>query len=300
MSDALLLAAGSDAEALLAFLAFVVLMAGAIALLVWISYAQNVGMIRELHAFAATLEGGAATGKADFWTHLTKCHATGRLDGHDVRVSFVRRGHGKHSYTAIVYELEVSHPAATFEVAEVDFLQGLGRFLGLTTNDALNDGNLVLRAGGQSAGRLLQATDVRAALKKVLNQTGVTAVSLKRTTLRIEQRGAIRAQPMQQTLRALLELARLCDRVPVADLISVRPREAAPAASVAARFAWTGGGETARCPYCRDELDAAAPEAAACDRCGTVHHRECLDEAGGCTVFGCAAKRDEPADRARA
>lgn len=39
------------------------------------------------------------------------------------------------------------------------------------------------------------------------------------------------------------------------------------------------------CPYCRAAVDEA--EAVACAGCGTVHHAECLEENGGCTVFGC-------------
>ena len=34
-------------------------------------------------------------------------------------------------------------------------------------------------------------------------------------------------------------------------------------------------------------LLALAVDLAACDACSTVHHQECLEEAGGCTVFGC-------------
>ena len=63
---------------------------------------------------------------------------------------------------------------------------------------------------------------------------------------------------------------------------------------------WSCGGEAPRCPYCKDALDAAAPDAAACERCGTVHHRECLHEAGGCTVFGGGARTAASTGRARA
>jgi len=58
-------------------------------------------------------------------------------------------------------------------------------------------------------------------------------------------------------------------------------------------FGWTGGSRTAvLCPYCREDLDltpAAADALSACDRCRTLHHVECLAEAGGCTIFGCGA-----------
>jgi len=41
-----------------------------------------------------------------------------------------------------------------------------------------------------------------------------------------------------------------------------------------------------RCPYCRDEIKAGAQYA--CPACQTPHHRECWDQNGGCTVWGCA------------
>lgn len=42
------------------------------------------------------------------------------------------------------------------------------------------------------------------------------------------------------------------------------------------------------CPYCRDALGDEAVEA--CSTCDTAHHRDCLAEAGGCTVLGCAGR----------
>jgi hypothetical protein len=45
----------------------------------------------------------------------------------------------------------------------------------------------------------------------------------------------------------------------------------------------------ATCPYCRDDIDDAT--ASSCGRCGTPHHAACLEEAGGCTVLGCAGRQ---------
>ncbi|MCO5170864.1 MAG: hypothetical protein M9894_31435 [Planctomycetes bacterium] len=42
------------------------------------------------------------------------------------------------------------------------------------------------------------------------------------------------------------------------------------------------------CPFCRDALGDDAVEA--CPVCDTAHHRDCLAEAGGCTVLGCAGR----------
>ena len=43
----------------------------------------------------------------------------------------------------------------------------------------------------------------------------------------------------------------------------------------------------AACPVCRTEV---LTEAHDCPRCGTVHHKECWDYAGGCAIFGCESK----------
>jgi hypothetical protein len=40
------------------------------------------------------------------------------------------------------------------------------------------------------------------------------------------------------------------------------------------------------CPYCRFPLKSGS-QAVRCDACGTVHHDECWQEGGGCTVLGC-------------
>ncbi|MGE0706911.1 MAG: RING finger protein [Planctomycetota bacterium] len=53
---------------------------------------------------------------------------------------------------------------------------------------------------------------------------------------------------------------------------------------------WTAGGAQIHCPYCRDAIPEDAPDLAACEHCHTVHHRDCLEEAGGCTVLGCAGR----------
>ena len=48
------------------------------------------------------------------------------------------------------------------------------------------------------------------------------------------------------------------------------------------------------CPYCRAAI--AEPEPiAVCSGCGTKHHRDCYEENGGCTIFGCScAPAEEP------
>jgi len=49
------------------------------------------------------------------------------------------------------------------------------------------------------------------------------------------------------------------------------------------------------CPYCRAGIDPAQDEQVICEGCDTPHHRDCYQENGGCTVFGCrCAPADEP------
>jgi len=40
------------------------------------------------------------------------------------------------------------------------------------------------------------------------------------------------------------------------------------------------------CPYCHTQLEAD-DERSVCPECGSVHHRDCWVEGGGCAVFGC-------------
>jgi hypothetical protein len=56
------------------------------------------------------------------------------------------------------------------------------------------------------------------------------------------------------------------------------------------RFGWTGGTQQVLCPYCRDGIDPKQDGLEACEVCHTVHHAVCLDEANGCTIFGCDAQ----------
>lgn len=49
---------------------------------------------------------------------------------------------------------------------------------------------------------------------------------------------------------------------------------------------------SARCPVCGQECTDPAP---ACDRCGTLHHLDCLQYNGSCGIFGCGGS-GSPAD----
>ena len=52
---------------------------------------------------------------------------------------------------------------------------------------------------------------------------------------------------------------------------------------------------TGVCPYCRTAIEAEDGSRIFCNGCGTPHHKECFEENGGCTLFGCKyAPPDEP------
>jgi hypothetical protein len=45
----------------------------------------------------------------------------------------------------------------------------------------------------------------------------------------------------------------------------------------------------ALCPYCRSSIEESDVNRIDCPGCGTPHHRDCFDENGGCTIFGCSS-----------
>ncbi|MCW5962650.1 MAG: NINE protein [Bryobacterales bacterium] len=49
------------------------------------------------------------------------------------------------------------------------------------------------------------------------------------------------------------------------------------------------------CPYCRAPIDETHEQVTVCPVCATPHHRDCWEENGGCTVFGCDAAPVEEA-----
>ncbi len=99
----------------------------------------------------------------------------------------------------------------------------------------------------------------------------------------------LRRASVAQILDALVALAPLLERAPIT--IRVGAGEP-PRVAVAWRM-----GDAILCPYCRDALAAETDDVDTCGVCRTAHHRDCLTEAGGCTVFGCAGR--PPGERAR-
>jgi hypothetical protein len=120
------------------------------------------------------------------------------------------------------------------------------------------------------------------AVARLLDAHGQTRVTLGGGVLRAEapfDDAALDPRALLSTLRALAVIARLVTR----DMVST------PAAREGRAFAWTAAGGALRCPFCKDGLDPAAGDVEACAACRTLHHAECLGDAGGCTVLGCSA-----------
>lgn len=232
---------------------------------------------------AARLDGGSVTGSTGWLADPTAAAAEGRVEGLAVRVQHLpQTDPGRYAPPTVRYEVVVPHAVAPFVVERSGALDLAIRWLGIAAPAAPP---FEVRRGAADARARLQAEGVRAALEAVVGLPGVDRVELRADgALCLEQRAsalaaALDVPTLESTLRALVRLGHRCARVTIT--VNERP---------AARFAWTDGGASPRCPYCRDDLDAAAPDASACDRCGTVHHAGCLEEAGACTVFGCGAR----------
>jgi hypothetical protein len=229
----------------------------------------------ELERFAAGLEGGRVAGGV-----VASGAVEGRLEGRELRVALG---------PPLVASAAVAHPAAELELIDAGGPEVLARRLGLLPPAASFPAaglglNLVARAGADGAARLLGDEETRRAVLDLFERDGARALTLRDGWLRASLPLARpQAQELERLARRLCRLAALCDRRPLAS----QGDRAAPV------FAWTGGGEAARCPWCHDELDPAQ-DAAGCAACGTLHHRACLAEAGGCTVFGCRGRPRGP------
>jgi len=143
-----------------------------------------------------------------------------------------------------------------------------------------------------AADRGAQVAGCREAVRH-LSACGVHAIEARGgqlIALRLGSSYAFTRTSVEQALDALVRLAPLLQRAP----IELRGAAGEPPRVA---VAWTMA-DAILCPYCRDALAAETDDVDACGVCRTAHHRDCLTEAGGCTVFGCGGR--PPADRQRA
>lgn len=244
---------------------------------------QHRVFMNRLHQFARRLAGGRVEGDEGWLGGLSDVEVRGRLDGHDVRLGFRIVGGGKNQQTYTCFRVDVPNAVTNFEVKRASTLRRFGRWLGLVddvpTGDQRIDDKYILSGHSGSLSELFGDRELERAVDCVLED--FDAVQVRFDQLEGEQLGQT-SDPRQLLglFRNMIRLANLCERRRVKVKI-LGSRE---------RFAWTGGGETARCPFCRDDLQLDAPDVTACSRCDTVHHAECIEEAGGCTIFGCGGR----------
>lgn len=224
---------------------------------------------KTLELLAAALEGGQVSGRG----------VTGRHRGRELGLRLDRRD----KKTWQVMTLRVPNAPSDFEVAEAGILDGLFRWMGLQSQPEGVDQDLVIRGRRGATERLFQHQATRRALRALIDLPEFDKVTLRDGVLRVERRLAqLEPDYVLRVAGLMSDLADLFERREVKVVV-----RAVGAPAPGPRFAWTGGGEQARCPYCRDDLAPDGPEASACSTCGTLHHAACLEEAGGCTVFAC-------------
>lgn len=219
--------------------------------------------------------------------HDGQLQAPGFYDAGAAVVAGVRRGRRVRLVVQreqVALEAWVHHPVASFDLTRPALPERVGR--------------AVMR-GGRSTWRVrshdglppgaLERAEVERALRRLFHDHGVTRLALG-GALRAERPLRDRdlgAEALEEVFDLLAQVAAPFDRHEVV-VRTARGRS----------FAWTGGGAL-RCPYCRDGLSLDDERLAPCGACRTLHHVDCLDEAGGCTVMGCAAGPERSAGRRR-
>ncbi len=215
--------------------------------------------LERIHAFARAIPAGVVEGRGAFGGSAMV--VTGRLDGMPLRL-LVRAGGVQ--------------PALQLELWAWNALMEL---------EVTRAGQLARELEGAHAslpaGRAARALELDRAVSLLFERHGARWVTLRAGALRFEApfaEAALAPAALEAAFRLLAQIARLVGRQEV----EVR--------CVAGRaFALAGGGARLRCPYCKDDLDPAGLDVAACDVCRTAHHADCLAEGGGCTVLGCTA-----------
>lgn len=220
---------------------------------------------------------------------LPQTFLEGKLEGREVNLSWRNDARGQGGLF-VAHGVRVENPPPEFEVSRAGLLKRVGRWMGVVkdvpTGDARVDRKYILAGREGSLAELFRNPEIEGALDALFEQ-GFDSIKLEEGQLVAECRTHQEVEEAAGTLAKLRSLARvagLCERRAVTVTL-LGPRQ---------RFAWTGGGSQARCPYCRDDLDLSGGDLAACERCDTVHHAECFAEAEGCTIFGCASQRATP------
>ncbi len=246
----------------------------AIALVVFVGGGSGGRMFRRdlvlLREFADEIGGTLRSGEGK---GLDGCLIKGTLDGRPVTLQFGACTSG--SRYVIQFGVAVD-PSVSVSIKDPSLLarwfgrgkpQG-GRFL-VKSQDASETSNMFVHGGPE-------LVDL---LGELLEQGQTDEIVADGGWLYLQcELGSLNDRWFRWYFARMVKLARFYERRPI--LVRSRPR-----------FLWTGGGEHALCPYCRDGLPDDLEAAVACDVCNTLHHDECFQEHGGCTIFGCEGRR---------
>lgn len=176
---------------------------------------------------------------------------------------------------AIRHEVSIPGSTGAFQVAAPSCADVLDAFDGAPTTTVLFDGDL--RVDGDPR-RLAAQGGVLLALRDLVRRPGVVSARLAGGLLTVQEGPSPRVDLdlVVGTVQQAVLVARGCER----RVLEVRVRGA-----LVTGLAWTGGAG-ARCPFCHDGLEG---ELATCEACRTIHHTDCLADAG-CTVLGCRGR----------
>lgn len=249
-----------------------------------------------LHEFSQRLQNGACQIPDGFFgKKLDGARVQGRYEGRRLSLEVSVTRSGDSSVTHGTYTVDVSNPVTNFEISTVGVMRRFGRWLGVVDDAVLGkqrlDEKYVVKRGGQRVGRLFHSGEMERLLDHVFGM-GFDSIELRGERLSVTGTfGMSSMEPFElmRVFQQLNRMARLCERKQVEIKLS--------AAKATRRFGWTDGGHDVLCPYCRDTipLGGGGDPVSACEHCNTVHHTECLEEAGGCVVFGCRGRESKHA-----
>lgn len=236
---------------------------------------------------APLLVGGELIERGWTWSTLS-----GERDGRAIAIDVRTRpswSPGRRS--AIEARLLLRHaPPVHLRVRRDAGWAALEKALGLVRDVEVADGGrfdrsyLVELEGDEEADGALRDPAAREGIGSLVGRWRLQELALEGDRLVVRGTTAYLGRQLLYDLIDTLDLlGRSFDRSPI------QVQRAGPA-----RYAWHGGEEAARCPYCHDALDFEQEDVAACSVCGTVLHGECQREHGSCPILGCRGKGIEP------
>jgi HAMP domain-containing protein len=257
---------------------------GFVMLVLYLAHAGQLKQQSELEAFARRLDNGTIRGRVSM-LGSPDVTVEGFQGDRQVRVRVYVVGSGKSAQTMINFQVDAPNALADFEITKTNVFNRMGRAIGVVSDTSVGDARIdkkyILAGRAPSLRELFQRSPkLEWCFDELFDRHGLSKIKLRWSKISSERLfGTANAARLLETVRALSRVASLCEREEVHTKIKILGEQKA--------FAWTYGGKGARCPYCRDDVDPQGDDVTACPACRTLHHEECLDEAGGCTVLGC-------------